>query len=78
MFNQIERNHVIVNLDPANDNMDYEVRNHVLTIFQCKIDIHELITQEDVMEEFKLGPNGSMIYCMEFLETNIEWLVKKI
>ena len=30
------------------------------------------------MEEFKLGPNGSMIYCMEFLETNIDWLVNKI
>ena len=30
------------------------------------------------MQEFKLGPNGAMIYCMEFLETNIEWLVEKI
>lgn len=29
------------------------------------------------MEEFKLGPNGSMIYCMEFLETNIDWLLGK-
>jgi len=30
------------------------------------------------MDELKLGPNGSMIYCMEFLETNIDWLIKKI
>lgn len=30
------------------------------------------------MQEFKLGPNGSMIYAMEFLETNIDWLVNKI
>jgi len=30
------------------------------------------------MEEFKLGPNGSMIYCMEFLQTNIDWLINKI
>jgi len=30
------------------------------------------------MEEFKLGPNGSMIYCIEFLKTNLQWLVKKI
>ena len=30
------------------------------------------------MQEYKLGPNGSMIYAMEFLETNIDWLVNKI
>ena len=30
------------------------------------------------MEEYKLGPNGSMIYCMEFLQANIEWLKEKI
>jgi hypothetical protein len=30
------------------------------------------------MEEFKLGPNGSMIYCIEFLQKNIEWLMDKI
>jgi hypothetical protein len=30
------------------------------------------------METLKLGPNGGMIYCMEFLEENIEWLVSKI
>ena len=25
-----------------------------------------------------LGPNGGMIYCMQFLEENIDWLVEKI
>lgn len=30
------------------------------------------------MESLRLGPNGGMIYCMEFLEENIEWLVSKI
>lgn len=30
------------------------------------------------MQEYKLGPNGSMIYAMEFLETNIDWLVNQI
>ena len=30
------------------------------------------------MQQFKLGPNGSMIYCMEFLEANIDWLIEKI
>jgi hypothetical protein len=40
--------------------------------------VQDLISLEDVMQEFKLGPNGSMIYCMEFLEANIDWLVEKI
>ena len=31
------------------------------------IDIMELIKVEDVMEEFLLGPNASLIYCFDFL-----------
>lgn len=42
------------------------------------IDISELIKHEEVMKHFKLGPNGALIYCMEFLETNVKWLVTKI
>lgn len=30
------------------------------------------------MEEFDLGPNGAMIYCMDFLERNFDWLVEKL
>ena len=30
------------------------------------IDIRELISLEDVMEELQLGPNGGLIYCMEY------------
>jgi hypothetical protein len=30
------------------------------------------------MEEFDLGPNGGLLYCMEFLEKNMEWLQNKI
>ena len=56
----------IVNLDPANDNLPYE----------CDVDISELITLQDAMEKLKLGPNGSLVYCMEFLEKNLEWLHK--
>ncbi len=59
---------VIVNLDPANDSLPYE----------CEVDISELITLSDVMEKLKLGPNGSLVYCMEFLEKNVEWLHEKL
>jgi GTPase SAR1 family protein len=58
----------VVNLDPANDCLPYK----------CAIDISELITLENVMEKMKLGPNGGLVYCMEFLERNIEWLQMKI
>ncbi len=26
------------------------------------------------MQEHKLGPNGAMLYCMEYLEENFDWL----
>lgn len=58
----------IVNIDPANENMEYKPT----------IDIADLIKLEEVMSIHKLGPNGALIYCMEFLEANIDWLMKKI
>jgi hypothetical protein len=30
------------------------------------------------MEELKLGPNGGMMYCMEFLEKNFDWFEEKL
>ncbi|TQD80613.1 hypothetical protein C1H46_033792 [Malus baccata] len=45
----------IVNLDPAAENFDYPVA----------MDIRELVSLEDVMEELGLGPNGGLLYCME-------------
>ena len=54
----------VVNLDPANDALPYE----------CEVNVSTLITLEDVMEKLHLGPNGGLIYCMEFLESNLQWL----
>ncbi|KMZ59365.1 GPN-loop GTPase-like protein [Zostera marina] len=59
----------IINLDPAADNFDYPV----------SLDIRELISLDDVMEELGLGPNGALIYCMEHLEQNLdEWLSEEL
>lgn len=55
---------VVVNLDPANDLLPYE----------CGIDIASLVSVEDTMKYLKLGPNGGLIYCMEYLEKNTDWL----
>lgn len=54
--------------DPANDNMGYKPA----------VDISELVKHEEVMNTCKLGPNGALVYCIEFLEKNIDWLIKKI
>ena len=58
----------VINLDPANDTLPYK----------CAVDVAELITLEDVMNELNLGPNGGLLYCMEYLEKNIDWLKAKL
>lgn len=54
----------IANLDPAAENFNYDV----------SFDIRELISVDEVMEELGLGPNGALIYCMEYLLENLDWL----
>ena len=58
----------MVNLDPAADSLPYEP----------DIDVRELIRVEDAMREFGYGPNGGLIYCMEYLAMHLEWLEDKI
>ncbi|TRM62264.1 hypothetical protein BD626DRAFT_59053 [Schizophyllum amplum] len=58
----------IVNLDPANESIPYP----------CAIDISSLITLQDVMDEHGLGPNGGLLYCMEYLEANFDWLDERL
>lgn len=54
----------VVNLDPANDHTNYP----------CALDIRNLIKLEDIMRDDKLGPNGGILYALEELEHNFEWL----
>ncbi|XP_072036008.1 GPN-loop GTPase 2-like [Amphiura filiformis] len=61
---KIGRKVAIVNLDPANDVLPYE----------AAVDVSDLITVDDVMDKLKLGPNGGLVYCMEYLEKNLDWL----
>ena len=30
------------------------------------------------MEEYNLGPNGGLLFCMEFLLKNIQWLLDRL
>lgn len=54
----------IVNLDPANDRTSYP----------CALDVRDLVTLEEIMDEDKLGPNGATLYALEELEENYSWL----
>ena len=41
--------------------------------FSLVADIRELINLDDVMEELGMGPNGSLIYCMEYPLFNLNF-----
>jgi len=38
------------------------------------LDVRDLINLDDVMSELELGPNGGLVYCMEYLLDNMDWL----
>ena len=54
----------VINLDPAAEKFKYK----------CDLDIRELININDVMNKQKLGPNGALLYCMEYLYDHIDFL----
>jgi GTPase SAR1 family protein len=60
----INRKCAVVNLDPANDKTSYP----------CALDIRDLVSLEEVMEQEELGPNGGVMYALEELQENFEWL----
>jgi GPN-loop GTPase len=57
-----------INLDPAADDF----------AFEPDIDIKDLVSLDDVMEEMSLGPNGGLIYCFEFLLENMDFLTEPL
>ncbi|XP_034488677.1 GPN-loop GTPase 3 isoform X2 [Drosophila innubila] len=61
-----KRNIQVVNLDPAAEHFNYTPL----------ADIRELIHLDDAMEDEELhyGPNGGLIFCLEFLIENQDWL----
>lgn len=68
MAENLKRNIILINLDPAAEYLPYTP----------DIDVRDLITLQDVMEEFKLGPNGGLVFCFEFLLQEIEWLENQL
>ncbi|KAB1255483.1 GPN-loop GTPase 3 [Camelus dromedarius] len=62
----LNRSVQVVNLDPAAEHFSYSVM----------ADIRELIEVDDVMEDNSLqfGPNGGLVFCMEYFANNFDWL----
>ena len=58
----------LVNLDPANTQFNT----------QPTIDIAELCSLQDAMEGCALGPNGGLIWCLEYLLTNEDWFREQL
>ncbi len=58
----------VANLDPAAEAFEYD----------AAFDVRDLISLDDVMEEYALGPNGGLVYCMEYLIRNNDWLHEQL
>ncbi|EMR09490.1 hypothetical protein PNEG_02079 [Pneumocystis murina B123] len=65
---QIGRPAHLINLDPAAETSDLGVT----------IDIRDLISLQDVMEELEYGPNGGLVYCFDFLMNHLDWLEEEL
>ncbi|BFZ57609.1 ATP binding protein [Savitreella phatthalungensis] len=64
----IGRRAYLVNMDPAASEFE----------FTPTIDIRDLISLGDVMEELDYGPNGGLVYCFEFLMDNLDWFEEEL
>ena len=58
----------VVNLDPANDVLP----------FTPDVDVSDLVSLERVQQEQRLGPNGGLVYCMDVLHKNMDWLEQRL
>lgn len=65
----LHRNAWVMNMDPANDPSSYE------TIFDVRQDMVDLAV---VMDELELGPNGGLLYCMEYMEAHVTEIVQHV
>eukprot|EP01116_Phalansterium_solitarium_P011088 TRINITY_DN26696_c0_g1_i1.p1 TRINITY_DN26696_c0_g1~~TRINITY_DN26696_c0_g1_i1.p1 ORF type:complete len:303 (-),score=108.05 TRINITY_DN26696_c0_g1_i1:274-1182(-) len=57
-----------INLDPAAETFHYPVA----------IDIRDVITVDEVMEELPYGPNGGLVYAMEYFLDNLDWFEEQL
>ncbi|KAA0202147.1 hypothetical protein HAZT_HAZT009804 [Hyalella azteca] len=68
LLTELGRKVALINLDPANDTVPYE----------SSVSVTELVQMEEVMASQALGPNAALLYCMEALASNTDWLLDKL
>lgn len=66
----LKRDAWVINLDPANE--DYKEYDTLVDVGT------EIVNLQQVMEQLQLGPNGGLLYCMEYLEQHADALVERI
>jgi GTPase SAR1 family protein len=57
-----------INLDPAAE----------VFHFPISINIKDMVSVDEIMEEEGLGPNGGLVQAMEFLLDNLEWFKEEL
>lgn len=62
MCDRLQRNCIVINLDPANTKTRYEPN----------FNIRSLTTVSEVMKDQQLGPNGALMYCMDVMAESID------
>ncbi|CAG9480542.1 XPA binding protein 1, putative [Plasmodium vivax] len=68
ILRQINRKLVLINLDPFVEN----------DVYKADVNISDLVDIKKVFCDLGLGPNGTLIYCMEYLLINFDWLEEKL
>jgi adenylate kinase family enzyme len=59
----IGRSSSVVNLDPAANDAS-----------KLALDVRDLVRLDEIMASEELGPNGGVLYALEELEHNVQWL----
>lgn len=68
-YNTKGRGTHVANFDPAAEDLLYE----------ASLDVRDLISLEDVMDSKHLGPNGGLVFCMEYIVTHgATWLMEQL
>ena len=65
IVNFTSRSLAYINLDPAND-------------CEAVVNIQDFITLEDIQTELGFGPNGGLIYALEYFIEQIEWFEEQL
>ena len=75
----------VINLDPANEhpkklkNEDSDEENNNSLPYDTLLDVCDsVVNLSSVMQQLGLGPNGGLVYCMEYLEAHVDELVEMI